>query len=72
MKMQTKLDLREALLVCRTDHQLTLDFIGQRIGITKAAVAAIERGISRPRRTTRLRLVRFLAERGYAVKEEAA
>lgn len=69
---QMQFDLRQALLVCRTDYQLSLDFVGKHVGLTKAAVANIERGISRPRRTTRLRIVRFLEERGYAVKDEEA
>lgn len=62
--------LPDALVRCRTNQDLSLHEVGRAVGLSVAALSNIERGLARPRRTTRLRLVAFLEKHGYEVAEE--
>jgi transcriptional regulator with XRE-family HTH domain len=65
-------DLTKLLVECRTERSLTLAQVAKAVKISTVALANIERGLSKPRRTTRLRLVQFLQKHGYFPKLEAA
>jgi transcriptional regulator with XRE-family HTH domain len=64
-------DLRGALIDCRATLELSLREVGEAVGLSQAAVSNIERGLAQPRRTTRIRLLAFLRQRGYTVEEVA-
>ena len=64
-------DVAEALLACRSTHELTLRDVAEQVGLSVTAVSNIERGVAKPRRSTRARLLEFLRERGYRVQEAA-
>jgi transcriptional regulator with XRE-family HTH domain len=65
-------DLTKLLVQCRTERNLTLAQVAKIAKISTVALSNIERGIAKPRRTTRLRLVTFLQRHGYFAKEVAA
>ena len=60
------------LLRCRGERSLSLQAVGDAIGLSKKGVADIELGLSRPRRATRVRIEAFLRKHGYFPKSEAA
>jgi transcriptional regulator with XRE-family HTH domain len=64
-------DLASLLFLCRTEKHLSLEEVGQAVGLSRKGVSNIERNLSIPRRTTRARLEAFLLERGYVPKEAA-
>ncbi len=58
--------LAELLVRCRAEKGLSLEDVGEAIGVSAKSVSNIERAIHALRRTTRLRLEEFLRQRGYA------
>jgi transcriptional regulator with XRE-family HTH domain len=65
-------DVPNLLLRCRSERNLSLEEVGNAVGLSKRQVANIELGISKPRRTTRMRIEIFLRKHGYFPKPEAA
>lgn len=65
------LDLGGALTAHRAKRGLSMREVGAAVGLSKATISNIERGIFRPRRTTFARLVEYLREQGYEVREVA-
>ena len=65
-------DLIKLLIQCRTERNLSLAKVAKAVKISIVAVSNIERGIAKPRRTTRLRIVMFLQRHGYFPKEQEA
>jgi transcriptional regulator with XRE-family HTH domain len=65
-------DLINLLVQCRTDRKLSLAQVAKAVRISTVGLSNIERGVSKPRRTTRLRIVNFLQKHGYYVKQAAA
>lgn len=63
-------DLIKMLIQCRADREITLENVAKAVGVTTKAISNIERGMAKPRRTTRLRLEQFLARHGYFLKKE--
>lgn len=64
--------LVNVLIACRAEKRLSLEDVAKQIGITRASLCNIERGLSRPRRTTRYLLAIVLRKYGYVVPEEEA
>lgn len=69
--MAKVLILSAALTAHRTERGLSMREVGAAVGVSKATISNIERGIFKPRRTTLLRLVEYLREQGYEVREVA-
>jgi transcriptional regulator with XRE-family HTH domain len=64
-------DVPDLLLRCRSERNLSLKEVGKAVGLSDRQVANIELGISKPRRTTRMRIEAFLRKHGYFPKPEA-
>lgn len=71
MNPNTEADLIKLLVECRTERGLSLAQVAKAIKISTVALSNIERGLSKPRRTTRLRLEQFLRKHGYFPKVAA-
>jgi transcriptional regulator with XRE-family HTH domain len=70
MKQPQENDLSKLLERCRAERRLSLDEIAKAVGTSRQALSNIERGLSRPRRPLRYRLVEFLRKHGYFPKPE--
>jgi transcriptional regulator with XRE-family HTH domain len=68
----TRDELPELLILCRSERNMSLADVAKAVRLSVPAIADIERGVSKPRRTTRLRIVNFLRKHGYFPKAEAA
>lgn len=66
-------DLELAALVvrCRTEKGLSLEQVGEAVGLSGKTVSNIELGRSAARRTTRAALEKFLRECGYGADAKA-
>lgn len=65
--------VRELLISYRADKSLTLRQLARKIGgVTFATLGNIERGATWPRRTTLLKIERFLQREGLCPTQEAA
>ena len=63
--------LSEALTAYRTASGQSMRELGLAVGLSQATISNLERGVFKPRRTTLLRLVEYLREQGYEVREVA-
>lgn len=65
-------ELSELILKCRIERGLTLLQFAKAVKMSGAGISKIERGLSKPNRTTEARLVAFLRKYGYFPKTEVA
>jgi transcriptional regulator with XRE-family HTH domain len=72
MKTEQTESLGNLLLKCRTARDLSLEDVARALKLSLGAISMIERGKSKPRRTTRAKLEAFLAKYGYLPKGKAA
>jgi hypothetical protein len=61
-------DVPDLLLRCRSELNLSLEDVGNQVGLTKKQISNIEQRISKPRRVNLLRIEDFLRKRGYLPK----
>ena len=61
----------DLLLRCRSELNLSLEEVGNEVGLTKKQIANIEMRVSKPRRVNLLRIEDFLRKRGYLPKLRA-
>lgn len=64
-------DLVTLLIQCRSERDLSLEDVAKVIRISIKGLSNIERKLSKPRRTTRLRIETFLRKHGYFPKVAA-
>lgn len=65
-------DLIRLLVQCRTERRLTLIDVAKALKMSVGAISNLERGMAKPRRTTRLKLENFLRKHGYFPKMQEA
>lgn len=66
-----EMNLSQLILRYRTDSGDSLAAMAEKVQLSAAGLAKIERGKAKPNRTTELRIVEFLQKHGYFVKQEA-
>jgi DNA-binding XRE family transcriptional regulator len=72
MKQAETYDIPSLLIQCRTERCLSLEDVARVVRISRQALAQIERGRTKPHRTTELRIVQFLNKHGYFPKTSEA